>query len=116
MSDQPKQDSYADLIARLRERHLAWEGAEQYGSLDEDAADALEAQALRIAELERELSARPVVAFLSDIARIAALEAALDGCVKYFALNKTTGPVVVAARAVLEKTPKDWSHKNDGWR
>lgn len=31
-----------DLIARLRERHFAWEGAEQYGSLDEEAADAIE--------------------------------------------------------------------------
>ena len=34
--------------------------------------------------------------------RIAALEAALNGCVKYFAMNKTTGPVVVAARAAME--------------
>lgn len=34
-------------------------------------------QEARIAELERELSERPVVALLSDIARIAALEAAL---------------------------------------
>ena len=66
-------DDYTDLVKRLRDRHLAWEGAEQYGSLDEAAADAIEAQAARIAELNEQLRLANVDCFNSE-ARIELLE------------------------------------------
>ena len=66
-------DDYTDLVKRLRDRHLAWEGAEQYGSLDEAAADAIEAQAARMEELNEQLRLANMDCFIAE-SRITLLE------------------------------------------
>ncbi len=81
----------------------------------------------RIAELEDELAGwhKSQSRFYDKLhARIAELEAALRPFVSAAdladdldipAMNIRSSDLR-AARAALDKTPEDWSHKNDGWR
>ena len=101
-----------------------------------EAADALEERGRRIDKLENRL--------IDNAARIAELDAALREAYEVYAGSDGFIPETAAegyqqqlikqmvdiigtalakantdlraARAALEKTPEDWSHKNDGWR
>ena len=96
-----------DLILQAREMQKRMIATTLPGEL----ADALEAQAREIDRLRDEYIAYMESQLKKD-ARIAALEAENKKLRDIDSWNAKYR----AARAALEKTPEDWSHKNDGWR